>query len=816
MTNQTDLNNTTPMKKSIFIRLYSWCMTKEIIITSSILAGLLGIYLLVVARPVLSGRYTFGGDTYFYWSFRHLILYSIRHFNELPWWDPTNFGGYPLYFYFLSGWSNYLGPFTLLSLILFKLADTLFTLPIYWHMVFHQVMWVVGLNILAIYLIARELTKNRVAALLPPFIFILSYYQLLNFHDYYAYEAMVAPLFYLYGLIRFNNNRSSWNLIIFMLFTALLFASLQNGIVMSAFYWTACFTILLICFNMDILKDIAKAARDLCASRSGTLLFVTVLLLMLAGLSAAWSPFHINAGHILKYKGGFDGNQPVAYNVNGGLTDNYNIPFKTSEIWTVLMNWLPFPDVHNTMLGFIGDGHENRYIGLVTLPLLLTAFTLCLRNRYVYILSLAYFICNAFFIYATDNIAYRILTDTSDIFRNVANVATIFPRGGASLLLVFAAAIGLDRLVSVSTEQETERGSDVQYQQLFKRGQLFIIFSALALLAIGIVSSKYEKLAPIRHSLSHTGIYLLFFAFSLRLLFSSNHPLIRKSVIAIIFVFCFMDLTISQSAFLLSRAPQPFSGLQYGYPSSPVSNNILLPMPDLIQQGATVPETTSFRAARSEEERMFPEGFRGVFHNWRRINWSTKEWLVLATRPEGRSILENWNYETANPKGYPFFRFFSNGVYVPLDILRDIDSNKQILAQEFPIYLHDENLVKKHSGTPPAWVQGSYLISTFTPNIVELKTRTDSGGFLYYLDNYDKYWKAYLDGKEVPVHRANFTYKAVEVPAGEHQVRWVYSPWPVKTLYGAFYLLLLASLLLMYGFRRGVAPSCEAELNVHE
>jgi uncharacterized membrane protein YfhO len=57
-------------------------------------------------------------------------------------------------------------------------------------------------------------------------------------------------------------------------------------------------------------------------------------------------------------------------------------------------------------------------------------------------------------------------------------------------------------------------------------------------------------------------------------------------------------------------------------------------------------------------------------------------------------------------------------------------------------------------------------------------------------DNYDRFWTATVDGSRVPVYRANYTYKAIRVPAGEHVVEWRYSPWPVKVMWLWFYATL--------------------------
>ena len=47
-------------------------------------------------------------------------------------------------------------------------------------------------------------------------------------------------------------------------------------------------------------------------------------------------------------------------------------------------------------------------------------------------------------------------------------------------------------------------------------------------------------------------------------------------------------------------------------------------------------------------------------------------------------------------------------------------------------------------------------------------------GFLVISDNYYPAWKAYVDGKETKVYKADYTLKAVWLEKGDHKVEFVF------------------------------------------
>ena len=52
---------------------------------------------------------------------------------------------------------------------------------------------------------------------------------------------------------------------------------------------------------------------------------------------------------------------------------------------------------------------------------------------------------------------------------------------------------------------------------------------------------------------------------------------------------------------------------------------------------------------------------------------------------------------------------------------------------------------------------------------------------LTFIDSHYPGWKAYVDGSEAPILLANDAFKAVVVPAGTHEVRFVFRPMRVYT-----------------------------------
>jgi hypothetical protein len=95
--------------------------------------------------------------------------------------------------------------------------------------------------------------------------------------------------------------------------------------------------------------------------------------------------------------------------------------------------------------------------------------------------------------------------------------------------------------------------------------------------------------------------------------------------------------------------------------------------------------------------------------------------------------------------------------------------------------------------------KGTVTLVSYRPNKVILESNADNNAFLYLSDTYYPGWRAYVDGKETKIYRANLAFRAVEVPKGKHTVVFKYVP---MSFYIGLCLTIFGILLCIYLWRR--------------
>ncbi|WP_353184408.1 YfhO family protein [Parapedobacter lycopersici] len=112
-------------------------------------------------------------------------------------------------------------------------------------------------------------------------------------------------------------------------------------------------------------------------------------------------------------------------------------------------------------------------------------------------------------------------------------------------------------------------------------------------------------------------------------------------------------------------------------------------------------------------------------------------------------------------------------------------------------FIHEEfkPLLDEKKLTAPA--EANIRLTTYRPDrLVYEYTTSDDAIAVFSEVWYDKGWKAYVDGKELPIVRANYLLRAVQLPEGNHQVEFKFEP---QSYYTGERISLAASLLLVLG-----------------
>jgi len=86
-------------------------------------------------------------------------------------------------------------------------------------------------------------------------------------------------------------------------------------------------------------------------------------------------------------------------------------------------------------------------------------------------------------------------------------------------------------------------------------------------------------------------------------------------------------------------------------------------------------------------------------------------------------------------------------------------------------------ILEKQPELKPSPGAGDVQIVRYSPNVVTMKTTSDTNKLLFLSDVYDAGWEASIDGKNTEVYRADYDFRAIAVPGGSHTVEYRYHPY---------------------------------------
>ncbi len=140
-----------------------------------------------------------------------------------------------------------------------------------------------------------------------------------------------------------------------------------------------------------------------------------------------------------------------------------------------------------------------------------------------------------------------------------------------------------------------------------------------------------------------------------------------------------------------------------------------------------------------------------------------------------------------------------------LDTMKTFDPTREVLLEQNPNIANASTCDYK----PVA-------IEKYSGNQVIVKSNQGCAGWLVLADSYFPGWLAFIDEQETPIYKANYNFRAVFVPSGEHVIRFKYSPVSFRVgAIGSF----LGAMVLLLGFaylawRRFYRPEQESAVMV--
>ena len=95
----------------------------------------------------------------------------------------------------------------------------------------------------------------------------------------------------------------------------------------------------------------------------------------------------------------------------------------------------------------------------------------------------------------------------------------------------------------------------------------------------------------------------------------------------------------------------------------------------------------------------------------------------------------------------------------------------------------------------------SITFKHYEPNELIYEVTSQAGGTVVFSEIYYPEWQAFVDDEEIPVGRADYVLRAINVPAGKHTVRLLFEPKSVTVTetiaYCALGILLAGAVVLI-------------------
>lgn len=152
-----------------------------------------------------------------------------------------------------------------------------------------------------------------------------------------------------------------------------------------------------------------------------------------------------------------------------------------------------------------------------------------------------------------------------------------------------------------------------------------------------------------------------------------------------------------------------------------------------------------------EEDKREPERFSTSGTDTFKLVWENSKWQIF-------------EYKNVLP------RFFWTGDYIVSDsknkTLENLFSDKfdlnTVILEKYPGFELNKNSV------------GEIKLVKYSPNEIRFQSNSKNNGILFLSDNYTPYFKAKVDGKNVNIIKADYTFRALPISSGIHTIIMYY------------------------------------------
>lgn len=338
-----------------------------------------------------------------------------------------------------------------------------------------------------------------------------------------------------------------------------------------------------------------------------------------------------------------------------------------------------------------------------------------------------------------------------------------------------------------------------------------------------------------------SAILPLFFLIAITILFF----IFRKKYVKNVFLFSSLGLLFLQS-FLFGQKYIPFSNRQFLYPNHPVFSylqkrqgldrfisighghivpsiplqfNVYSPegigsmyirrygeLVSYMKLGkAGIPDKIAFDQESYPQDVFYSKNSR--LH--RLYELTSVKYIVVdkksMLKSDGTSINNDFSLHWENDtwqiyqyqKSMPRFFVTSNFKVVKDDreILRTLFSEK---------FIPNKIILEENPGFEPKESSGSATIIDYTPNKILTKVNARDDSLFYLSDNYSNMFRVFVDGREGKILRANYTFRAVPIPKGEHTVVMIYNNYSFKLGLNIAAFVFFLSGILIFIFRKHI------------